>query len=76
MTHPHMAHLYIFRAVGWIFGLDTAAVGSMYRPDMYGIIGPDFHRFDRFELDLRGHTHVRGAAFSCLRLKLADIVLI
>ena len=35
-----------------------------------------FHRFDRFELDLRGHIHVRGATFSCLRLKLADIVLI
>ena len=31
---------------------------------------------DRFELDLRGHTQVRGAAFPCLRLKLADIVLI
>ena len=37
---------------------------------------PSFHHFDRFELDLRGDTHVRGAAFSCLRLKLADIVLI
>ena len=36
----------------------------------------NFHHFDRFELDLRGHIHVRGAAFSCLRLKLADIVLI
>ena len=35
-----------------------------------------FHHFDRFELDLRGHMHVRGAAFSCLRFKLADIVLI
>ena len=35
-----------------------------------------FHQFDHFELDLRGHVHVRGAAFSCLRLKLADIVLI
>ena len=36
----------------------------------------NFHHFDRFELDLRGHVHVQGAAFSCLRLKLADIVLI
>ena len=36
----------------------------------------NFHHFDRFELDLRGHTQVRGAAFPCLRLKLADIVLI
>ena len=36
----------------------------------------NFHHFDRFELDLRGHIHVRGAAFSWLRLKLANIVLI
>ena len=36
----------------------------------------NFHHFDHFELDLRGHIYVRGAAFSCLRLKLADIVLI
>ena len=36
----------------------------------------NFHHFDRFELDLRGHIHVRGAALSCLRLKWADIVLI
>ena len=28
----------------------------------------DFHHLDRFALDLRGHIHVRGAAFSCLRL--------
>ena len=38
--------------------------------------GPIFHHFDRIELDLRGNTHVRGAAFSCPRLKLADMVLI
>ena len=43
---------------------------------MYGTFRPNFHHFDRFGLDLRGHIHVRGAAFSCLRLKLADIVLI
>ena len=36
----------------------------------------NFHHFGRIELDLRGHTHVRGAALSCLRLKLADSVLI
>ena len=36
----------------------------------------DFHHFDRIELDLRGNTHVWGAAFSCPRLKLADMVLI
>ena len=36
----------------------------------------NFHHFDQFELDPRGDMHVRGAAFSCLRLKLADIVLI
>ena len=35
----------------------------------------DFHHFYRFELDLRGHTQVWGAAFSCLRLKLADVAL-
>ena len=42
----------------------------------YGTFRLNFHRFDRFELDLRRHMHVRGAAFSCLRLKLADLVLI
>ena len=42
----------------------------------YGTFRPNFHRFDRIELDLRGHTHVRGAAFSCSRLKLANMVLI
>ena len=36
----------------------------------------NFHHFDHFELDLRGDIHVRGAAFSSLRLKWADIVLI
>ena len=42
----------------------------------YGTFRLNFHHFDRFELDLRGHIHVRGAAFSYLRFKLADIVLI
>ena len=32
--------------------------------------------FDRFELDLRRHTQVQDAAFSCPRLKSADMVLI
>ena len=36
----------------------------------------NFHHFDRFELDLRGRTLVRGAAFSWPRLKSADVVLI
>ena len=35
-----------------------------------------FHHLDRLELDLRGHAHVRGAAFSCPRFKSADMVLI
>ena len=42
----------------------------------YGTFRADFHHFDRIALDLRGNTHVRGAAFSCPRLKLADMVLI
>ena len=47
-------------------------------PDLpvYGTFRLNFHHFDRFELDLRGHTQVWGAAFSCLRLKWADMVLI
>ena len=32
--------------------------------------------FGHFEQDLRGHTQAQGAAFSCLRLKVADMVLI
>ena len=43
---------------------------------VYGTFRADFHHFDRIELDLRGNTHVWGAAFSCPRLKLADMVLI
>ena len=42
----------------------------------YGTFRLNFHHFDRIALDLRGNTHVRGAAFSCLRSKLADMVLI
>ena len=37
------------------------------------LFSPIFHRF---ELDLLGHTPLRGAALSCPRLKLADMVLI
>ena len=48
----------------------------MTGPDPYGTFRLNFHQFDRFELDLRGHTQVWGAAFSRLRLKLADMVLI
>ena len=42
----------------------------------YVTFHPNFHHFDRFERDLRGHTQVRGATFSCPRLKTADMVLI
>ena len=42
----------------------------------YGTFHPNFHHFDRFELDLRRHIQVWGAAFSCPRLKSADMVLI
>ena len=48
-------------------------------PQMIGVYGTfrlNFHRFDRVELDLRGHTQPWGAALSCLRLKWADMVLI
>ena len=54
---------------GWYY-TSAEAVGR------YGTFRLNFHRFDRFELDLRGHTRARGAAVSWLRLKLADIVLI
>ena len=43
---------------------------------LYGTFQLNFHRFDRFELDLRGRTQAWGAAFSCLRLNWADMVLI
>ena len=57
-------------------GNSTVVECSSSNPWMYGTFRLNFHHFDRFELDLRGHIHVRGAALSCLRLKLADIVLI
>ena len=40
--------------------------GSEKQP--YGTFRLSSHHCDRFELDLRGYTHMRGAAFSCLRL--------
>ena len=43
---------------------------------VYDTFRLNFHHFDRFELGFREHTHVRGAAFSCLRFKLADMMLI
>ena len=51
---------------------DAADVGRQ----RYGTFRLNFHRFDRFELDLRGHTQPQGAAFSCLRLRWAYMVLI
>ena len=42
----------------------------------YGTFRLDFHHLHRFELDLRGHTRVRGAALPCPRFRLADMVAI
>ena len=53
-----------------------SAAGSRARSTRYGTFRLNFHHFDHFELDLCRHIHVRGAAFACLRLKWADIVLI
>ena len=58
------------------FRLANPAAGAQPAGAMYGTFRRNFHHFDRFELDLHGHIHVRGAAFSCLRLKWADMVLI
>ena len=49
---------------------------SQSQDSRYVTFRANFHHFDRFELDLHGHIHVQGAAFSCLRLKWADMVLI
>ena len=57
-------------------GYAPAAGSKAAKKPVYGTFRLNFHHFDRFELDLRGHTHVRGAALSCLRLKWADMVLI
>ena len=50
--------------------------GAQLNMSLYGTFQLNFHRFDRFELDLRGRTQAWGAAFSCLRLNWADMVLI
>ena len=47
--------------------LGAGTQSTVLQPLMYGTFRADFHRFDRFELDLRGHVHVQGAALSCLR---------
>ena len=49
----------------------SALAAEYSRADVpvYGTFRLNFHRFDWFELDLRGHTQPWGAAFSCLRLK-------
>ena len=57
------------------------SINTFRRPNLvfrvrYVTFRRNFHQFDRLELDLRGNMHVRRAAFSPLRLKLADIVLI
>ena len=58
-----------------VAGRGAAQVGRL-GGEGYGTFRLNFHHFDRFELDLRGNTHVRGAAFSCPHLKSADMVLI
>ena len=62
-------------ALAMIFPRSSIAAGSFWNYRGYGTFRLNFHRFDRFELDLRGHIHVQGAAFSCLPLKWADMVL-
>ena len=57
-------------------GLSDAEIRGWFNGPAYGTVRLNFHHFDRFELDLRGDIHVRGDAFSCLRSKLADMVLI
>ena len=60
-----------------ILGMSSKSVKDAFRLiHLYGTFRLTFHLFDHFELDLRGDIHVRGAALSCVRLKLADIVLI
>ena len=63
-----------FSRPDWDYAHSNGATGE--RPPGYVTFRLDFYHLDHFELDLRGHLHVRGAAFSCLRLKLADTVLI
>ena len=62
-------------AGGCAYAPDTSADGKLIE-GRYGNFRLNFHSFDRFELDLRGHTQPEGAALSCVRLKWADMVLI
>ena len=70
-------------ASGTLFGDAVGAVVLKRLEDaerdgdfVYDTFRLNFHHFDRFELGFREDTHVRGAAFSCLRFKLADMMLI
>ena len=63
----------------WSAEVAAGAPGDGLQLLGYGTFRLNFHHFDRLELDLRGRIHgphVWGAAFSCLRLKWADMVLI
>ena len=59
---------------------DDASTDPPLEPDKYQpryvAFRLNFHYFGCFELDLRGHAQVLGAAFSYPRLKSADLVLI
>ena len=57
-------------------GKPKAVVNDHLGAVVYVTFWPNFHHVNRIELGLRGHTHVRGAASSCLRLKWADMVLL
>ena len=57
-------------------GSGRATTSAMEQFSGYGTFRLNFHHFHRFELRFCEDTHVRGAAFSCLRLKLANMMLI
>ena len=48
---------------------------ATYDRAMYVPFWSDFHHFDCFELDVRGHIQAQGAAFSYVCSNLADVVL-
>ena len=54
----------------------AATLRSLETTALYVKFRHHFLYFGHFELDVRGYTQAQGAAFSCLRLKLADMVLI
>ena len=56
--------------------VQASPVGDPIPKPVYVKFRQCFLYFGCFEPDLRRRIYVRGAAFSCLRLKLADIVLI